>query len=222
MKPIYSFISEKLKITKHTINAQYDYVDLGLPSGTIWAKCNIGANEEIEYGDYFAWAETEIKKSYDWVTYKYCNGNYNELTKYCNDTLFGRDGIFADNITELEPEDDVVHINMGGKWNIPTKEQFKELLDNTTNEWIIDYNGTSVNGVLLTSKHNDNTLFFPAGGFIYNSKQLLYNQSGTYWSSVVDQKSSDEAFCFYFRDDNLYIDSKDRCNGRHIRPVLNK
>ena len=220
MKTINSFISEKLKVTKQILNKHKEYVDLGLPSGTLWAKCNIGAHEETEYGDYFAWGEIEPKKTYNWSTYKYCKGHFDDLTKYCNKSVFGHDD-FTDNILQLEPSDDAAHVNMGDKWCIPTDEQFQELINNTTNEWIENYNGTGINGRLFTSK--DNTLFLPATGFMYEYKHLSSNQSGTYWSSIVDyQQHSGDAFCVYFWKDKLYLESKERNNGRVIRPVLNK
>ena len=227
MKTINIFISEKLKITKNMINNQYngyEYVDLGLPSGTLWAKCNLGAENETEYGDYFAWAETETKKDYKlyrWSTYKYAKGvTEDKLTKYCNSKTFGHKG-FIDNITQLELSDDVAHVNMGSKWHMPTKEQFKELFDNTTNKLIENYNDTGVNGILFTSKQNGNKLFFPAGGFVY--EQLINKSFGYYWSSTVNEKYCDEIISMYFRTPNTldFINMR-RCNGAPIRPVLNK
>ncbi|MBO4370001.1 MAG: hypothetical protein J5808_01395, partial [Paludibacteraceae bacterium] len=81
----------------------HDYVDLGLPSGTLWATCNVGANTPEEYGDYFAWGETTLKSNYEWSTYKY--GTYNQLTKYCYKSDYGKNG-FTDTKTTLDAEDD--------------------------------------------------------------------------------------------------------------------
>ena len=88
----------------------HEYVDLGLPSGTLWATCNVGATAPEEYGDYFAWGETtgynSGKTTFNWSTYKYCNGDYDKLTKYCNKSSSGT----VDNKTTLDPEDDVAHV----------------------------------------------------------------------------------------------------------------
>jgi hypothetical protein len=118
MKNFNQYITEKIKLSKDRFETKYngfEYVDLGLPSGTLWAKCNVGAKTETEYGDYFAWGETKPKKEYTWENYKFGVG-YN-LKKY-ND---------KDKLIELELEDDTAHVNMGSAWRIPTKEQFEEL-----------------------------------------------------------------------------------------------
>lgn len=91
----------------------HDYVDLGLPSGLLWATCNVGADSPEKYGDYFAWGETQLKDNYDWNAYQYCNGSYNTLTKYCNDSYYGYNG-FTDNLFALLPEDDAATATLGG------------------------------------------------------------------------------------------------------------
>ena len=104
----------------------HEFVDLGLPSGTLWATCNIGADTPEDYGDYFAWGETEPKEIYDWKSYKYgrfLNERY-ELNKYCTDSVYGLDG-FVDNLTILEPVDDVVRIYWGADWRMPTIEEWE-------------------------------------------------------------------------------------------------
>ena len=92
------------------LNNGREYVDLGLPSGTMWATCNIGANYPEDYGDYYAWGETETKSNYDWSTYKWCKGSEDTLTKYCTDNDYGT----VDNKTVLDPEDDAAHVKWGG------------------------------------------------------------------------------------------------------------
>lgn len=99
------------------------YVDLGLPSGTLWATTNVGAIAPEEYGNYFAWGETESKDTYNWSTYKWCNGTYNSITKYCTNSRLG----VSDRKTILDPEDDAAHVNWGGYWRMPTKEEQDEL-----------------------------------------------------------------------------------------------
>ena len=98
---------------------EHEYVDLGLPSGTQWATMNIGANAPEEYGDYFAWGETEPKDYYDWGTYKWCMGNYNTMTKYCTISGYGYNG-FNDGKTELDPEDDAATAAWGAGWRMPS------------------------------------------------------------------------------------------------------
>ena len=140
----------------------YEYVELGLPSGIKWATCNIGATKPEEYGGYYAWGETEEKSYYDWDTYKWCNGTYNSLTKYCTDSGSGR----VDNKTVLDPEDDVAHIKWGGSWRMPTRDEIKELNDNCTWQWTT-LNG--VNGYRVTGP-NGNSIFLPAAGYCYGTE----------------------------------------------------
>ena len=129
---------------------EYEYIDLGLPSGLKWAKCNVGAEKETDYGDYFQWGEIEPHDAdtpYDWANYKYGDG-WN-FSKYNTSVLYGEN---PDNIMALKAEDDAARANMGGEWRMPTKDEFQELLDNTTNEWVIDFNGSGVNGMKFISK----------------------------------------------------------------------
>ena len=137
-------------------------VDLGLPSGTLWADRNIGADSPEDCGDYFAWGETEPKTTYNWSTYKWCKGRYGTLTKYCTDLASGT----VDNKMTLEPEDDAATTNWGEAWCMPTYEQIIELDDECT--WTeITQNG--VNGFKLTGP-NGNSIFIPAAGIRSNDK----------------------------------------------------
>ena len=108
--------------TTGTLNG-HEYVDLGLPSGTLWATCNVGADTPESYGDYFAWGETEPKTTYDWSTYKYCVGEYDRLTKYCSDTTYGYNG-FTDNLYVLQLSDDAASVNWGEGWRMVSEEAF--------------------------------------------------------------------------------------------------
>ena len=148
-----------------TAYIDYEYVDLGLPSGTLWATCNIGANSPEEYGDYFAWGETEPKEVYNWSTYKWCNGSYDKLTKYNTVSSLGT----VDNKTVLDPEDDAAFVNWGPKWRMPTTEQQKELINECT--WSIK----TINGVKgrLVKGPNGNSIFLPPAG--YREDGSLYN-----------------------------------------------
>lgn len=104
----------------------HGYVDLGLPSGTLWATCNLGAETPYEYGGYYAWGETEPKTLFKWSNYKYGN-DYNKLTKYCYDPEYGY-GEFVDNLRELLPEDDAAKMLWGNGWCVPTINQWKDTL----------------------------------------------------------------------------------------------
>lgn len=197
-------------------NSTYDgheYVDLGLPSGTLWATCNVGADTPEGYGDYFAWGETTPKTNYVWSTYKYCNGSKDQLTKYCNNAYFGYDD-FADNLTVLLPEDDAATSNWGSGWCMPTKEQWEEL-SNYTECTIVTQNG--VKGTLVKAS-NGNSLFLPAAGFYYNDQLTLAGSNGDYWLSSLADDSPNHACGIYF---NLGINDlkSDRSSGNSVRPV---
>jgi hypothetical protein len=159
------------------VNPQQDAVDLGLPSGTLWATCNVGATAPEEYGDYFAWAETVPNKDfYQWSTTPYVviEDGQVHFTKYNTKESLGP----VDNKTELDPEDDAAYVNWGEEWRMPSKEQIDELSANCTWVW------TQVNGVngQLATGPNGNTIFFPAAG-----SRLEYDLSGAgerghYWT----------------------------------------
>ena len=167
----------------------HEYVDLGLPSGTLWATCNVGASAPEEYGDYFAWGETEPKDYYDWSTYKWCNGIYTTLTKYCTNSDYGYNG-FTDGKTELDPEDDAAYVNWGSSWRMPSLEQQAELYENCSSVWTT-MNG--VNGCLFTGP-NGNTIFLPAAGYRLYESLLQAGSGGYYWSRTLIPYDSDYAF----------------------------
>ena len=157
----------------------HEYVDLDLPSGTLWATCNVGASKPEGYGDYYAWGETKTKSVYDWETYKYANGDdYHKLTKYCCNSENGDNG-FTDNLTTLQAGDDPATSNWGSGWHTPSKSQWDELLANTTNTWTTQ-NG--VKGGLFTSKKNGQTLFLPAAGYRGGSELYDASSESYYWS----------------------------------------
>lgn len=152
------------------VNPQQDAVDLGLPSGTLWATCNVGASSPEESGDAFAWGETEPVGEYDlnnpWSNYKWSNGSSDTLTKYCTDSDYGT----VDNLTELEPEDDAAWVNWGPMWRMTNEEQFDELEENCTWKWSTK-NG--VEGRLITGP-NGNSIFLPA------------TEENAYWSRELN------------------------------------
>ena len=193
----------------------HDYVDLGLPSGTLWATCNVGANTPEGYGDYFAWGETQPKDTYNWSTYQYCNGNYSTLTKYCNNSSYGYNG-FTDNLTNLLPEDDAATANWGSGWRMPTQEEWQELLDNTTDTWT-KQNG--VNGRLFTAS-NGNSLFLPAAGDRWDGELHSAGSDGIYWSSSLYTGYPSRAWYLNFNSDGAYMGGgHGRDDGFSVRPV---
>jgi len=190
------------------------YVDLGLPSGTLWATCNVGAETPEDYGDYFAWGEIQPKDYYDWSTYQYCNGSYNTLTKYCTDVNYGYNG-FTDNLTTLLPEDDAATANWGSDWRMPTEEEWRELCQNTTHTWTTQ-NG--VNGRLFTAS-NGNSLFLPAAGYRDDGSLGNAGGGGYYWSSSLYTGHPGNAWYFYFNSDDFNMDYSGRNYGQSVRGV---
>ncbi len=196
------------------------YVDLGLPSGTLWATCNIGATTPEDYGDYFAWGETEGyndgKTNFSFDTYKWCKGSNTTMTKYCNDTSYGYEG-FTDEKTELDLEDDAAYVNWGPAWRIPSYEQLEELINSnyTDIEW------TTLNGVVghfITSKINGKSIFMPAAG--YRSVSSLNNRGeGHYWSRSLFTREPTRAHSITLFNPGFYKAGTSRFQGLSVRPV---
>ena len=166
-------------------------IDLGLPSGTKWACCNVGANSPAECGDYFAWGEITPKPYYSKINYKwYIGGDSHNISKYCNSSDYGT----VDNRTELELEDDAAYVNWGPQWHMPSLSQLYEVLNNCTSEW------TSVNGIggyLFKSKTNNEVVFFPAAGWHNNQGGIdELGTGGNYWLCSISKS---------YRQDNAYI-----------------
>ena len=195
---------------------EYAYVDLGLPSGTLWATCNVGANNPEEIGDYFAWGETMPKEVYAWSSYKYgdmVNGFF-AMTQYCTDSCCGLDG-FVDNLTVLEPNDDAATANWGADWRMPTKEEWKELFLKTTCTWTTQ-NG--VDGRLLVGV-NGNSIFLPATGFRLDG-ELIGPGLGIYWSSSLHTDFNERGWSFHFEGENCHVcGTYERNRGQVVRAV---
>ena len=215
---------ENYKKTEKTIT--YEYVDLGLKSGTLWAKCNIGAKTETEYGASFQWGETSgvsgslvgkySDDNYTWASYKYCNESSDTMTKYCTNRTYGT----VDNKTVLEPVDDTATQIMGGDWRMPTEAEFNELLDGTTNEWIANFNGTGVNGMKFTSKKDTSKyIFIPAAGICRGGSVDSVGSYGHVWCSSLYTSSTYRAWGLYFYSDGCSISGYDRSNGQSVRGV---
>lgn len=197
----------------NTLNG-HEFVDLGLPSGLLWATCNVGSTTPEGYGDYFAWGETTPKETYNWSTYRYCNGDYNTLTKYCNNAEYGNNG-FTDNLTTLEASDDAATANWGSGWRMPTETEMRELKDNCT---VTRTTQNGVNGRLFTGP-NGNSIFLPAAG--NRSDSSLYNVGsyGVYWSSSLYTDNPSSAWDLYFGSGYYYVRSSSRYGGLSVRPV---
>lgn len=141
----------------------HDAVNLCLPSGTLWATCNVGAEQPSDYGDVFAWGEVETKPksretSYSWADYKFLTPpaegeRFGMFTKYCRKSNYGN----SDHKVELDPEDDVAHVQWGDKWQMPTRAQFEELVQYCT--WDIDTQDDT-EGYIVTGK-NGQSIFLP-------------------------------------------------------------
>lgn len=211
MEIVKNIFSKKLTTTK-TDTPQF--VDLGLPSGLKWAKCNIGAEKETDYGYYFQWGDIVDKSNsdYSWESYKYCNDSNTTLTKYCTNNSYGT----IDNKTTLEPEDDAATQIMGGDWRMPTMDDFIELLDNTTNEW------TQVNGVdgYKFTGTNGNSIFIPASGRRSGSWFDRQGSVGYVWSSSLDTSYPLSAWYLYFNSDNVDTNSLYRDHAFVVRGVM--
>ena len=192
----------------------HEWVDLGLPSGTLWATCNVGANAPEDYGDYFAWGETAPKDYYDWSTYKWCNGSYTTMTKYCTNSSYGYNG-FVDNKAELDPEDDAAYVNWGPSWRMPTTEQQRELYEKCSSVWTTQ-NG--VNGRLFTGP-NGNILFLPAAGYHYSDSLYYAGSWGSYWSRTLYSSFPIGAYYLHFSSENVYWHDYYRFHGFTVRAV---
>ena len=200
-----------------------DYIDLNLPSGTLWATMNVGASTPEDYGDYFAWGETTGYKSgkttFTWTTYAHCQGSNNTLTKYCfkSTDVYGT----IDNLTELEEIDDAAYVNWDSNWRTPTLAQLIELFDSRelTIEW------TTQNGVYgrkFTCKTNGNSIFLPAAGFINGTSLNGVGSNGNYWSRTLNTSYiPTQAIRQFFHSGGMSRGSLERCYGQSVRPVLN-
>lgn len=187
----------------------HEYVDLGLPSGTLWATCNVGATKPEQFGDCFAWGETKPKTNYDMNIYNYYySGDPDQLTKYCSNFAFGYHG-FTDNLTILLPEDDAATANWGNGWCMPTKEQWEELHDYTSHTW---KTWDGVEGRLFKSK-NGATLFLPVDGthgFYWSSELFMDNPSGA-WVVIIYNVDEDGS--------GISGDNRHRYNDYSVRSV---
>ena len=221
-------------------------VDLGLPSGTLWCKYNLGVDSnqllisKDWFGKYYAWGELKPNKTkkkeiyFDWSNYKY-GKDYNKLTKYCNNSKYGLKG-FTDNLTQLHPKDDAAYQNKklhNFNFYIPTKEQCEELIKYTNNYWVKNYDPTKLkhnseddggiqglNGGIFEGK-NGNQLFIPAGG---SRDGFLNKDTGSccrLWSSSLYLNNPSDAYYLFFKPQHIIMIDFHRYYGHNIRPVIN-
>ena len=196
-----------------SIGDSIDAIDLGL--SVKWASCNVGAIQPEGYGDYFAWGETDPtqKSSYNWSTYIWCNGSSSSLTKYNTASSRG----VVDNKTILDLEDDAARANWGGTWRMPTDAEWTELRNNCTWTWTTQ-NG--VNGTLVTSNSNGNSIFLPAAGSRGDSSLDVAGSGGYYWSSSLNTDYPHRACNVYFHSSSVGRNyNYHRYYGLSVRPV---
>ena len=213
--------------TKNSIDFHangHEYVDLGLTSGTLWAKYNVGANSEEEFGLYFPWASTvgypdANGHKFDFTTgntpYVDGNGfNISSINKYNKGDYSGT----TDMKEELDVEDDAAAANLGGGWRMPTEKMIRELCKETDQEW------TSINGVqgrkFMNKSDHNKFIFIPAAGCGNDSSVYGVGDSGYVWSRSLYRGNSYYACYLYFSSDSAYRVSDDRCYGYSVRGIL--
>lgn len=184
----------------------HDYVDLGLPSGLMWATCNVGAHSPEEYGNYFAWGEVEPKSMYSNSNYKW--GTTSSINKYGTDT---------DNRNVLVPEDDAAHMNWGGNWRMPTDIEFSELYLKCS--WIWE-SRNNVNGYRVVGP-NGNWIFLPAAGH-YETSISSAGTRGYYWSSKLSSTNYKSQFLYFYNTSQSVREEYYRYSGCSVRPVFSK
>ncbi len=200
----------------------YRLVNLGLPSGLKWAIHNVGASAPEEYGDYFAWGETQPKSNYSWSTYKWYNESSGTVKKYCPANMSSYWGGYGspDNNLILDPGDDAARVNWGGSWRMPTYAEWSELVYNCNWIWNSNYNGTGIAGYLVTSD-NGNSIFLPAAGGRSDTSFNDVGSYGRYWSSsLIDFPGYYPLYAgdIHF-DSSVYLGGNFRALGASVRPV---
>lgn len=213
-KPSVYYAMTDFKLLVRNLNMPYrpplEMIDMGLPSGTKWAFCNLGAKTNTDYGGYYAWGETDAKTSFSWKNYKYSGNTANSLTKYCTKSSYGR----VDNKTSLEQVDDRVKTDYGYYFSIPTKEDWQELIDYC--KW------TRYDNHFMVKGPNGNVIVLPSGGYMDGLNAYDAGVEGCYWTSTVDEQSPDDAWFVHINNAKPTFYSYYRYQGRCIRPVEHK
>ena len=198
----------------------YEYVDLGL--SVKWAKCNVGATSETDYGDYFMWGSVTPNTADEciWANAPFNNGSSSYNSSYFDSV---KDTVCPDGI--LAKEYDTATQIVGGNWRIPTDPEFQELLNNTESKWVQNYNNSGVNGIKFTSKTNGNSIFIPAAGYCYGGSVHYVGSDGNVWTSSLRTSKPDYAYTLFFNSSFINADDYDyygfsyRCNGLPVRGV---
>lgn len=193
----------------NTING-HKFVDLGLPSGLLWADRNVGADSPYDYGDFFAWGETKAKTNYSWDTYKW-GADPDNLTKYYS----------KNDKNTLDAVDDAATANWGNSCRMPTKAEFQELYDHCVWSWQDKNNRRR--GYLITGT-NGNSIFLPADGYKWQDRHHFSNSWGYYWSSSLVASLTNNAYYLDLTSNSVYPCSFGclRYYGNSIRPVADK
>ncbi|MBR5593838.1 MAG: fimbrillin family protein [Bacteroidaceae bacterium] len=184
-------------------------IDLGL--SVKWATCNVGATKPEEFGGHYAWGETEEKENYSWETYKWCNGSYYKMTKYCTNSNYGT----VDNKTTLDLKDDVANVKWGGSWRMPTSSELKELSNNCIWEWTTLY---GVSGYNVTGP-NGNSIFLPAARRSDDTALDGCDGLGYYWSSSLHNDYNNNAYSLDFDGERYGRNYNYRNYRQSVRPV---
>lgn len=201
----------------------HEYVDLGL--SVKWATCNVGADKPEDYGDYYAWGETETKSTYDWSTYKWMEEGYSDwmhINKYTrpdnqkSGIWYRNDTFVGDNKTTLDLEDDVAHVKWGSPWRMPTATELDELLNNCT---CSETTQDGKKGYLVTSRNNGNSIFLPSAGWYYLGALTGIGEQGDYWTSSLIASGSNYVYRFYGMDGGRTKSYQVRYGGLSVRPV---
>ena len=192
------------------------FVDLGLPSGLKWAKCNLGAETETDYGDYYMWGSTEpsTAEECNWANTPFNNG----LSLYDEEHFTTHKSEWLDDKDNLKPEFDAAYKATDGAARMPTRGEIQELLSGTTNEWVHDYKGTGVNGRKFTGS-NGNSIFIPAAGHCYNGSVGTVGDDGVVWSSSFNTSYPYSAWYLVFNSGVCGMYGFLHYFGRSIRPV---
>lgn len=200
---------------------EYEYVDLGLPSGLKWANMNLGATSETDYGDYYMWGSTKPNTADEcnWTNAPFNNGDSNYDEEYFTSHKLE----WLDDKDNLKSEYDAVYKATNGMARMPTRDDFQELLENTEDEWIINFNGTGVNGRKFISKTDTSKyIFIPAAGNCYYGSVLDVGYYGYVWSSSLSASYPNYAWYLGFHSDNCYVSyGNDRYDGQSVRGVMN-
>lgn len=186
-------------------SGHHDYVDLGLPSGTLWATCNVGAEKSSEYGYFFAWGETQAKYKFNWNNYKYCRGSANSITKYYR----------GDGRTKLLSADDAAKANWGAGWRMPTKAEWEEL-----KRWSTSVFETTVDNVKGKQyKCAGRSIFLPYSGCIIGTEFQEEESNGFYWTNERDASNEELGRYFVLSSSSVQKGYGSRCNGMPVRAV---